>query len=165
MSTLAFIAAFRAMHDRAKSKPLTPAERAEYAEARRQFARVITVAQQLGHAGQTLRAGLRMAKMLKVEVKPEGGDALRVSTVDLSSGGFAALTQSGLRVGTPITFTLHLPKVPGGGTSPISGSGRVASSRAQTTIFRVSFVFDTLEPSAQEQLDIALVDAVLERFK
>ena len=163
MGTFEFLAEFRALHDKAKNGTLTAAERPRYDMARSQFARMVLVAQQLGHAGETLRSSLRMAKMLKVELRPEDGEPLRASTINLASGGFAVLLPTGLRVGKKAGFTLNLPAM-GGGTSPITGRVVVASSRPQTSLFRVSFHFENLEPAAAEQLDMALIDAVLERF-
>jgi hypothetical protein len=164
MSTLAFIAEFKALHDKAKKGTLTSLERTRYADARLQFSRLVVIAQQLGHSGQTLRSDLRMAKMLKVEVRPDAGEPLRVATIDLASGGFASLIPTRLTVGTGAGFTLYLPASAGGGTAPISGRCTVASVRSQGNTFRVSFKFDKLVPEAQEQLEIALIDAVLERF-
>jgi hypothetical protein len=159
MSANAFVTQFRRLHEKAKSKTLTAAERLEYTAGRSQLMRLVIVAQQMGHAGATLRSNLRMAKLLKVELRPEGGDTMRVSTIDLASGGFAALIQGGLKVGHSAAFTLHLP-----GGAPMTGRCVVASSRPQSGAFRVSFRFDNLSPAAQEQLDMVLIDAVLERF-
>ncbi|MBX3261489.1 MAG: PilZ domain-containing protein [Labilithrix sp.] len=163
MGTTEFLAEFRALHEKAKNGTLTPAERPRYETARSQLSRMLVIAQQLGHGGQTLRANLRMAKMLKVELRPDDGEPIRGSTIDLASGGFAVLLPNGLRVGKRGAFTLHLPAT-GGGTSPISGRVVVASSRPQTSLFRVSFHFDDLDARAAEQLDMTLIDAVLERF-
>lgn len=163
MGTTEFLAEFRALHEKAKNGTLTPAERPRYETARSQLLRMLVIAQQLGHGGQTLRANLRMAKMLKVELRPDDGEPIRGSTIDLASGGFAVLLPNGLRVGKRGAFTLHLPAT-GGGTSPISGRVVVASSRPQTSLFRVSFHFDDLDARAAEQLDMTLIDAVLERF-
>ena len=164
MGTLEFLTSFRALHDKAKNGTLTATERPRYEMGRSQLTRMLLVAQQLGHAGQTLRSSLRMAKMLKVELRPDDGEPIRASTIDLASGGFAVLVPAGMRVGKKAGFTLNLPAVSGGGTSPISGRVVVASSRPQTTLFRVSFHFENLEPAAAEQLEMALIDAVLERF-
>lgn len=164
MGTIEFIKDFKALHEKAKNGTLNPSERVRYESARTQFARMVVVAQQLAHTGQTLRATLRMAKMLKVEIRPEDGPPFRGSTIDLASGGFAVLMPSGMRVGKGAGFTLHLPAPTGGGTAPIDGRVVVASSRPQTTLFRVSFHFQELLPSAKEQLELALIDAVLERF-
>lgn len=163
MTPKEFVAQFRALHEKAKSGKLTPAERVQYGSGRTQFIRFVVVAQQLGQTSKTLRSNLRMAKLLKVELKPDGGDVLRLSTMDLASGGFAALIPGGMKVGLGAAFTLYLPGA-GGGANPISGRCAVASSRAQTSLFRVSFRFENLAPDAQEKLDVALIDAVLERF-
>ena len=164
MGTLEFLAEFKALHEKAKNGTLTPLERARYDSARTQFGRLVVIAQQLGHTGQTLRSNLRMAKMIKVDLRPDEGEGIRASTIDLASGGFAVLMPAGLRVGKGAGFTLHLPALTGSGTAPIDGRVVVASSRPQTTLFRVSFRFDKLHPTAQDQLEMALVDAVLERF-
>jgi len=164
MGMFEFITEFRALHDKAKKGALTPGERARYETARLQFGRMVAVAQELAHTGKTLRSSLRMAKMLKVEIRPDDGDPVRASTIDLASGGFAVLLPTGMRVGRPAAFTLHLPALTGTGTAPIEGRAVVASSRPQTTLFRVSFRFENLAPSATQHLDMALVDAVLERF-
>lgn len=163
MTPKEFVAQFRALHEKAKSGKLTPAERVQYGSGRTQFIRFVVVAQELGQTGKTLRSNLRMAKLLKVELKPDGGDVLRLSTMDLASGGFAALVQGGMKIGHPATFTLFLP-ASGGAPNPIQGRCTVASSRPQTGLFRVSFRFEGLAPEAQEKLDVALIDAVLERF-
>ena len=164
MSTLEFLTELKALHDKAKKGTLTEAERPRYYGARAQLGRFALIAQQIGHSGQTLRSHLRMAKMLKVEIRPDEGDLVRSSTIDLAAGGFAVLMPTGMRVGKGAGFTLHLPGLTGGSTTPITGRVTVASSRPQTTLFRVSFRFEELHPSAQEQLDFALIDAVLERF-
>lgn len=164
MSKLEFVAHFKHLHEKAKSRSLTSEERVMYASARGQFVRLVLVSQQLGRAGETLRSNLRMAKMLKLELRPEDGEPLRLSTMDLASGGFAALIPGGMKVGRAAGFTLHLPNKNGSGTAPLSGRCVVASCRPQTALFRVSFRFDNLPPVEQEELDMALIDAVLERF-
>jgi hypothetical protein len=164
MGTFEFLTEFKALHDKAKKGTITPDERLRYRMARSQFERIVLISQQLGHTGQTLRSSLRMAKMLKVEIRPDEGDLLRASTIDLASGGFAVLLPAGMRIGKRAAFTLHLPSGSGAGTTPISGRVAVASSRSQTALFRVSFRFEGLAQEAQDQLDTALIDAVLERF-
>jgi hypothetical protein len=163
MSTPEFIAEFRQLHERAKKGALTPVEKNRYVIARAQFERIVVIAQEIGHSGRTLRSTLRMSKLLKVEVKPNGGDAIKSSTIDVSSNGFAMLVSAGMVVGRTGTFALHLPKI-GGGSEPVSGRCRVASSRTQSGLFRVSFHIVELSPDNQQRLDFALIDAVLERF-
>lgn len=159
-----FVTGFRALHEKAKNGTLTPAERATYRDARTQLERMLYVAQKMGDAGQTLRASLRMPKMLKLELTPDDGELMRLSTIDLASRGFAALIPSGLRVGREASFTLYLPSHSGSGTTPVMGRCVVASSRPQVSLFRVSFRFAALAPDVQELLEITLIDAVLERF-
>jgi hypothetical protein len=157
-SSLQFLADFKVLHEKARNKSLTPAERIAYTQARVQFSRFVVMAQSLGHAGQTLRSNLRMAKMLKVEVRPDAGDPIRGSTVDLASGGFALLVPRSMVVGKGAAFTLNLPR------EAISGRCVVASSRNQAGLFRVSFKFENLTPDAEEHLAVTLIDAVLERL-
>jgi hypothetical protein len=163
MSIPAFVTQFKALHEKAKNGTLTAAERAEYKAGRSQFARFCLVAQELGRSGQTLRSNLRMAKLLKVDLQPDDGELMRLSTIDLASGGFAVLVPHLMRVGKGATFTLHLPGIRSA-EGPAKGRCVVASGRPQGGSFRVSFRFDALSPSVQEQLDIAIIDAVLERF-
>ena len=158
-----FMQEFKVLHDKLKNGTLTPSERLRYEVARSQFGRIALVAQQLGHTGQTLRATLRMAKMLKVELRPDGGEPMKTSTIDLASGGFATLLPTGMRHGIGAGFTLYLPAA-GGGTAPITGRVAVASSRSQTSLFRVSFRFEPLDAKSKDMLEIAIIDAVLERF-
>jgi hypothetical protein len=161
---LKFVSEFKKLHEKMKKGALTPSERARYDESRAELGRLITMSQQLGHAGDALRSTLRMSKMLKVEIRPDGGELAKSSTIDLSAGGFATLVGAGFAVGKKAAFTLHLPKLGGGGPEPISGRCEVVSSRPQTGAFRVSFKFEPLPPASQERLNVALIDAVLERF-
>jgi PilZ domain len=163
MGTLEFLGEFKTLHEKVKKGALTLTERARYDMARAQLGRMVLLSQQLTHGGDPLRSSLRMAKMLKVEVRPDEGDPIRASTIDLASGGFAILLPTGIRVGKGAGFTLYLPGT-GGGSAPITGRAAVASSIPQTALFRVSFRFENLHPSAQEQLDMVLIDAILERF-
>lgn len=159
-----FLEEFKRLHGKAKSGSLTAEDRARYNQAKLQLSRLVVVSQQIGHAGPTLRSTLRMAKVLKVEIVPQGGAPTKGSTIDLATGGFAMLMPVSLVVGKPATFTLHLPRVGAGEAKPISGPCKVASSRQQGALFRVSFKFDVLPPDVEEQLSMVLIDAVLERF-
>jgi hypothetical protein len=159
-----FVEELRRLHQKAKNGALSKDERARYNQARLQLSRLVVVSQQLGHSGPTLRSTFRMAKVLKVEVEPSGGPPTKGSTVDLATGGFAMLMPTALPVGRPAKFTLHLPRTGAADPKPISGPCKVASCRGAGGLFRVSFKFDQLPPDVEEQLSIALIDAVLERF-
>lgn len=164
-AALQFIAEFTQLHEKAKKGVLTGVERSRYADARVQFQRFTVIAQQVGQAGSTLRSSLRMAKMLKVEIRPDEGQAEKTSTLDLSLAGFAVLLPTGMRSGKAAAFTLHLPAAAGAGTNAIQGRCVVASSRPHTRAFKVSFKFEDLAPEMHEQLEMALIDAMLERFR
>lgn len=163
MSALSFINRFRELHDKAKSGVLPSELRAEYEQSRRELGRLMTVAQQMNHGGQTLRAALRIAQLIKVELELGGSAPEKTSTMDLASGGFAALLPAGQPIGRAVPFTLHVPAFTAG-TQPLRGTGKVASSRAQGSLHRVSFTFATMAPADQEHLDMVIIDFVLRRF-
>ena len=162
MSTLTFIDRFRELHEKAKGGTLPAPLRAEYEQARRELGRLMMVAQQMSHEGRTLRAALRIAQLIKVELDL-GGAPEKTSTMDLASGGFAALLPAGQPVGRAVPFTLHVPAF-SAGTKPLKGTAKVASSRLQGRLHRVSFAFEKIAPADQEHLDMVIIDFVLRRF-
>lgn len=163
MSALSLITRFRELHEKAKAGSLSQALRAEYEQSRRELGRLMLVAQQMNHGGQTLRAALRIAQLIKVELDLGGAAPEKTSTMDLASGGFAALLTGSQPIGKSVTFTLHVPAFPSG-TQPLIGTAKVASSRVQGGLHRVSFSFERLAPADQEHLDMVIIDFVLRRF-
>lgn len=122
----------------------------------------------MNRGGQTLRAARRVAQLVKVElVKVEldlGGPAPeKTSTMDLASGGFAAFLPASQPVGKTVGFSLQVPAFPSG-TQPLKGTAKVASSRMQGSMHRMSFSFEKLAPADQEHLDMVIIDFVLRRF-
>ena len=164
MSTAAFITRFRELHEKAKSGALAEKDRPEYESSRRELGRLLLVAQQMSHGGQTLRSALRIAQLIKVEVDLGGSSPERTSTMDLASGGFAALLPAGQKVGRTVGFKLQIPAISGSGSHPLTGTAKVVSSRQQGALHRVSFAFEAMPPSDREHLDMALIDFVLRRF-
>jgi phospho-2-dehydro-3-deoxyheptonate aldolase len=162
VSTQAFIERFRALHEKAKNGVLSAADRVDYENSRSMLGRLMLVAQQATHSGKTLRAGLRIAQLLKVEIDL-GGTPEKTSTMDLASGGFAALLQGSQPVGRIAKVTLHIP-TGSGGAQPLTCTAKVASSRQQGALHRVSFTFDALAAADREKLEIAIIDFVLRRF-
>lgn len=158
-TTLSFIAEFRALHDKLRGGTLAPDERLRYAEGRSQFVRMMVISQ-IGVTGMTLRSDLRMSKMLKVELRLDGGVVERLTTLEIATKGFATLVPNALPLGGIVGFTLYLPKP----ASPIVGRVKVASAKPHSTLFKHSLTFENLHPDAVEQLDIALIDAVMERL-
>src|SRR4029078_4727826 len=108
MTTASFITRFRELHEKAKSGALAASDRPEYEQARRELGRLLLVAQQMSHGGKTLRSALRIAQLIKVELDLGGPSPERTSTMDLASGGFAALLPSSQPLGRVIGFTLHI---------------------------------------------------------
>ena len=165
MTTLSFLARLRELHEKAKRGALAPAEQPEYESARREIGRLLLIAQQLARGGQTLRSRFRVARMIKVEIELADGAPEKTTTVDLASGGFAALLPRGQPLGKAARFRMHLPSMAGGVTQPIEGAAKVVSSRAQGTLYRVSFAFTEVSASHQEQLETLILDEVLARFQ
>ncbi len=157
------IARIRALHEKAKLGTLDPSERAEYQHQRTELGRLLLVAQHLSHGGKTLRSALRIAQMIKVEVDFGGPTPDKTTTIDLASGGFAALLAGNHPVGRPALFTLSLPGFEGG-TRLVKGSAKVASARPHGSSHRVSFAFDKIEPNDREFLEMVLIEFVLRRF-
>lgn len=165
MSTASFITRFRDLHELAKAGRIPPEQRAEYVKSRTELGRLLLIAQQVSHGGKTLRAALRIAQLIKVEIDLGGEAPERTSTMDLASGGFAVLLPSSHPVGRSMRFVLALPAMAGGGaTQPVRGTAKVASSRSQGALHRVSFAFETLAPADRELLDMTIIDFVLRRF-
>jgi hypothetical protein len=164
VATIGFIKRFRELHENAKSGKLAAGDRLEYEAARRELGRLLLVAQQMGPGGGTLRSSLRIAQLIKLELDLGGSTPERTSTMDLASGGFAVLMPASQRVGRLVPFTLHIPALSGTGTQPLKGTGKVASSRQQGGLHRVSFAFEVLAPADRDVLEIALIDYVLRRF-
>jgi hypothetical protein len=159
-STLSFLAQVRELHDKAKKGLLTEPERLDYERGRRELGRLILVAQQVGHAGQTLRARLRVAHLAKVEL---GDTPERASTLDVATGGFAVLVPAPRRIGQVTKFALWLPSF-SGGNQEIRGTVRVASSRPHGTGYRVSFAFVEIGSEAQSHLDMVIFDWILAKL-
>jgi hypothetical protein len=84
--------------------------------------------------------------------------------MDLASGGFAVHLPAAVKLGQPVAFTLHVPALSGRGTQPLKGTAKVASSRAQGKMHRVSFSFDAMPAADRELLEMAIIDFVLRRF-
>lgn len=155
----------RALHEQAKRGTSTAAELEEYLQLREELGRMLLIAQHLTREGRTLRAALRMSTVLKVRLETGGAKPISSTTIDLSEGGFACLLDAPQPVGKLLMFELHLPNlVAGSGTSPISGTARVASARSRGDLHRVSFAFVDVERRDRVYLEMCILDAVLARF-
>jgi curved DNA-binding protein CbpA len=156
------LAQLRGLHEKRKQDALTASDRELYDYLRDDFAKTFLIAQRLTlKPGQAYRQALRVSCSLKVKIMlPKGTE--EGLTVDLSSGGLAALIGKDLEVGTRCEFFLHVPK------SPIRGTGQVVASarnRMGSSLMRVSLSFDVLDAKTSERLDILVLDAALAAMK
>lgn len=159
-----FIRSLRQLHEKAKAGTLHGADKADYEKKRDELGRLMIVAQNIGHGGKTLRSNLRIAQLIKVEIETGQEKPYRTVTIDLASGGFAVLMAAQFPVGRVLKFTMNLPAIGGGGTQPVSGTAKVASSRPQGGLYRVSFHFQDMTEAHRNHLEIVIVDYVLQRF-
>ena len=160
------VARLRTLHEAAKRGTVTDPELEEYLQLREELGRMLLIAQHLNREGATLRAALRMATVIKVQLDSGGAKPIVSTTIDLSEGGFACRLDAPQPAGKLLMFELHLPNiVMGSGTSPISGTVRVASCRRQADLLhRISFAFETLERQDRVYLELCILDGVLARF-
>ena len=136
--------------------PARPQTGASYLRAREELARALLAAQRLNlQPGQTPRQALRVARALQVELEsPVRKD--RLTTFDLSLGGFSALVSKAPAADEALTATLRLPDL-----KPVTCAGGprrpVDARRQRARLLRLP----RLEAAAQERLELAVFDAVL----
>ena len=156
MDLAQWLVTFRALHERARRGDLTGPEAADYRGGREELARALVAAQRLSvPAGASPRQSLRVARALQVEVESPLRTE-RVTTFDLSLGGFSAPMSRAPALDEPLTARLRLP-----GTEPLAAEVRVADARPQPGNVRVSFAFKGLPEADRERLELAIFDAVL----
>ena len=149
----------KVLHEKAKLGTLTGMEEQDYKARRGDIARAMLAAQDLMRPpGQHRRQSLRVARAIQVELESRGRKE-RLTTFDISMGGFSAPMASAPLPGELLTATLQLP-----GMAPLVMQARVVGSIAQTGFVRVSFAFGNLEGLAAEQLEFAIFDMVLGQF-
>jgi hypothetical protein len=160
MGVIQFMDDFRVLHTRARKGQLSEEERPLYLSAREQFARALVDAQGMTlEPGQSARRTFRVAEELAVELWLEG-KPLKVTTLDVSCGGFSAMLPRALEPEQVVAVSLHLP----GEARPVSVNARVASVRPRGEQRRVSFAFQELPETESERLESVLLDVALERI-
>ena len=156
MDLAQWLTAFKALHEKARRGSLEAADERDYKAGREELARALVAAQHLTmQPGQSPRHALRVARALQVDLESPVRKE-RLTTFDLSLGGFSALVARAPMSDEALTATLRLP-----GTEPIMATVTVAGMKAQPGNVRVSFTFAKLEGSAAERLELAIFDAVL----
>jgi hypothetical protein len=156
MDLAQWLTAFKALHEKARRGTLEAADERDYKAGREELARALVAAQHLTmQPGQSPRNALRVARALQVDLESPVRKE-RLTTFDLSLGGFSALLARAPMSDEALTATLRLP-----GTDPVVASVTVAGMKAQPGNVRVSFTFSRLEGPAAERLELAIFDAVL----
>jgi hypothetical protein len=147
---------FKVLHLQARKGGLSTAEGREYQLAREELARALLAAQRLNlQPGQTPRQALRVARALQVELEsPVRKD--RLTTFDLSLGGFSALVSKAPAADERLTATLRLP-----GLDPVTCDVTLVGQSMHAGSVRASFAIRPMEGASQERLEMAVFDAVL----
>lgn len=159
MDLAQWLKAFKALHEKARRGALEGADEQDYLAGREELARALVATQHLTlQPGQTPRQALRVARALQVDLEsPVRKD--RLTTFDLSLGGFSALLARAPAHDEELTASLRLP-----GTDPVVARVTVAGLKPQPGNVRVSFAFAKLEPRTAERLEHAIFDAVLSQL-
>jgi len=154
-----WLTAFKVLHEKARRGALAGAEAEDYRDRRREMERALLAAQDLTRPpGQEQRRSLRVARAIQVELDGRAGKE-RLTTFDISMGGFSAAMASAPVLGERLGATIRLP-----GVEPLVVQAKVVGARAQSGYVRVSFSFVDLEGAAAERLKLAIVDMVLVQF-
>jgi hypothetical protein len=151
---------FSRLHSSARKGNLSEAEKRTYLDRREELARALVTAQQLTlQPGQTPRQALRVSKALQIDLELPSGRQ-RVTTQNLSTGGFGAIVGQLPPSNQSISFSL---KQPAG--DPIVGRCRVREAQARIGSSLVSFVFEDLAEDARDRIEMTIFDAVMEQFQ
>lgn len=151
-----WIATFRSLHEKARRGLLTNAETTTYREAREELLAMLLAAQRLTlRPGETVREAPRAVRALPLEIH----STTDTVTLDISTGGFAALLSRPFRVGEQIEFSLWLS------SGPLQGRARVASVFDQGGSFRISFRLENVSQADTERMEFEVLDAAMEQLE
>jgi c-di-GMP-binding flagellar brake protein YcgR len=147
---------FRDLHERARAGKLNARDLATYRAGRDELARALLAAQRLTlRAGQTARQALRVTRALQVDLDLVTS-RVRAVTLDVSTGGFAALLEKAPPLGDEVGYHLRIPA-----SEPVAGRARVADVKPQTGNVRVAFQLVNVSPEDRERLEMFVFDTVL----
>jgi hypothetical protein len=150
---------FRELHERARRTELPERDLKTYHAAREELARALLTAQHVAlQPGQKHRRVLRVARALQADLEFSDG-TVRTLTLDLSSGGFAALLARPPRVDEEAKVSLRIP-----GGEPLKGEARVSEVKQQAGSTRVGFEFFGMDERETERLEMFVFDVVLQQL-
>ena len=150
----------RDLHGRARVGALGPPDQAAYRAARGQLGPLGLSAQPPALLpGQRPRRSLRAARALQSEIEFHDG-TVRAKTLQLSSGGFAALLANAPHVGEDVKVALGLP-----GGQPLHAAARVVAVKEFLGGANTSFQFVDLDVPEVERLETFVFDALLDEIQ
>lgn len=141
-----------------RSRPLVDSERSELEKLRRALSDGYVLAQKLTLApGQLQRRTRRVAHLLKTTVTGPGFSET-TATLNLSSGGFAALLTEAPAKRTPVEFVLHTRR------GRLEGKARIVSAIRRDRAWLASFAIDEMHEGARHALDEIVLEQVIAGF-
>jgi hypothetical protein len=141
-----------------RSRPLADSERNEYEKLRRALSDGYVLAQKLTLApGQMQRRSRRVAHLLKATVKGPGVNET-TATLNLSSGGFAALLTEAPPKRMAVDFVLHTRR------GRLEGKARIVSAVRRDRSWLASFAIDEMNEGARHALDEIVLEQVIAGF-
>jgi hypothetical protein len=159
MDLAVWVKAFRELHEKARRGALVGVEAESYKAGRESLARAIVAAQGLTRQpGQSPREALRVARMLQVDLESRVR-LERLSTSEISLGGFSARMASAPAPDEELTATVRLP-----GVDPLKARVKVAGTKPQPGSALVSFSFGKLDAASAERLELSIFDVVLSQM-
>jgi hypothetical protein len=156
MSVSDWIRQFRALHGEAKKGALAQGELEQYHAACDEFARALMATQKASlKPGELPRYALRIARAVQVELESPT-NLLKLTTIDLGVGGFAAIVAKALKVGDEFSCKMKLP-----GGDPVETTVYVVESKVQPGSFRASFGFRKLGDESKRRIELLVIDTAL----
>ncbi|HVP67829.1 MAG TPA: PilZ domain-containing protein [Anaeromyxobacteraceae bacterium] len=156
MSLREWVAHFKALHEKARTGALNEAGWSEYRAGRDELARAMLAAQRAAlRPGETPRRALRVARALQADLE-WSLDKVRAVTLDISSGGFAALLAKAPPRDEGLRVQLRLP-----GGDAVAAEARVAGAQVLPTSVRVAFAFSRISDGERDRLEFLVFDTVL----
>ncbi len=139
---------FRTLHEAAKAGSLGSQDLAIYHATRDEWAELLLSGQRIALLpGQRPRRMLRAARALQADIEFYDGP-VRATTLQVSSGGFAALLAKGSRVGEDAMVVLSFP-----GGQLLQSSARVVSVKEYLGNTNTSFRFMSITALGAEQMN------------
>lgn len=151
---------FRNLHEGAKAGILGSPDLANYHAVRDKLADLLLSAQSIALLpGRRPRRMLRAARALQADIEFYDGP-VRAMTLQVSSGGFAALLAKGPRVGEDAEVTLGIP-----GDQPLHAGARVVAVKEHLGDANTSFQFVSLDAAEVERMEVFVFDTLLDELK